>query len=213
MKIYCITRPSTSFIIPVQEYLMKKYTGYTPAFLNKGETHPDQWCKSVLDQIHKNIKEKYFILGLDDHLPTSRMDMLRMVNAAYIIRNNDIERFELGYGASNKEGFIETNIPYVVVYGSKTPYSVSTQFSIWKKDAIIRALEEVDGSPWDFETKGRCKAACFLNGHHAFEWIEEGAISRKKEGKINLNGLPKEDEEYLVEKGFINKEDIIYSWK
>jgi hypothetical protein len=187
-------------------------------YLDVKDNPIDNWGKKVASMLPE---EPLIIFGLDDFLPIEKMDMIMFADACHVIKTSDIERFELGWGASKKKGFIERinyihqddvngfKIPYLE-YGHETPYKVSTQFSIWKTSALKRELLKCK-SPWDFEVQGYCKAACFK--YPVLRWIEESAISGRQKGKINLCGLSVKDEKELLNLELIQKDKIIYGWK
>ena len=67
-------------------------------------------------------------------------------------------------------------------------------------------------SPWEFETKSKLdRVWCF---HEAcFRYIEYGAVSRRKPGKVNLQGMSKQDQWELVRMGLVDEANIVQSWK
>lgn len=152
--------------------------------------------------------DEYVVFGLDDFLPIDTINWNKFDVALRIVKDNDLDRFELGWGASHKKGFVQES--GWLKYGIQTPYKVSTQFSIWKTETLKRELQRTS-TPWKFETHGICNAGCF--NIPVFRWIEESAISNRRKGMINLCGLRFEDEQELINLGYINKENIIYAWK
>jgi hypothetical protein len=215
---YNVTCNNSKHIVPVQRLLFNKYTQWMPQYIDVKDNPISNWGKKVAEMLPE---DEYIVFGLDDFLPIDKLDMDKFLDAYHIIKNSDIERFELGWGASKKQGFINRinythqddvnghKIPYLE-YGHATPYKVSTQFSIWKTTALKRELNKCTDA-WNFEVTGYCKAACFNDP--VLRWIEESVISGRQIGKINLCGLSLKDEADLLNLGLLNKNQIIYGWK
>lgn len=206
MKWFIVSCDASAHIRPVQEWLFKKYApSVQPHYLNVGNRPMSTWGKNVLTILPKEGFE-YIIFGLDDYLPTVPFDIIRWGHAVSKMREYNLDRFELGYGAHNKKGFIEH--PDWLAYGTETPYSVSCQFSIWKLSSLRKVLSE-STDPWNFETKHKCWAGCFPKGKEAFRWIEESALSKRWKGKINVNGLNPGDVSELITLGLLDESKLI----
>jgi len=212
-----VTCDNSKHIIPAQKHLFKKYAGFEPTYLDVGNNPIDNWGKKVASMLPN---DDLIIFGLDDYLPIDYLDNNKLIEATILINTENIERIELGWGASKKNGFID-KVCYVnqddingykinyLEYGKDTPYKVSCQFSIWKTSALKRVLNNCT-TPWNFEVKGICKAACFKEP--AFRWIEESAISGRQKGKVNILGLKHSDVKELQNLGHL-KDNLIYGWK
>ena len=202
MRFYAITSDAGTEIRPVQEWLFKKYAPDVKLeWLDVGDTPLCLWCKAVRDCL-RMVSQKRIVLLLDDHLLIDKMGNM--------LADHGYDRIELGTINGNHKGLKETDY-HLVPYDEKTPYSVSTQPSIWNVEKLTQILEQVDGSPWDFESTGRCKAAIVSN--HIMRVIEESAISKRQKGRINLAGMRKEDIDSLVNLKLIDPELIVYGWK
>ncbi len=199
MRFLLATSDASAYIRPVQNYLFDKYmNGNMPEYIDMKSNPIEDWCKTMLKALDKEDGDLVFF-GLDDFLITSPLKAKEFFMAHKILLNGGYERFELGYAyrSFNRDIFIENTTYDGTTYLSYPPeaiYSVSTQFSLWKTDALRRVLAEVDGTPWIFETQGKCSAACFL--FPVFGYIEESALSKRWEG-INVNGMKKEDYEHI----------------
>jgi hypothetical protein len=204
MRWFNVTCSSTEHIIPVQQWLFEKYVGIEPVYLNVKDTPINNWGKKVASMLPD---DKYIIFGLDDYLPIDYLNEYLLTLAMLVIKNKDLERFELGWGASKKQGF--EVLDDVLFYGEATPYKVSCQFSIWDTSALKRVLNSCT-TPWDFEVNGYCKAACFKEP--VLRWIEESALSKRQSGKINVLGLKPSDVKELQDLKLLGK-NIIYGWK
>jgi hypothetical protein len=206
MKWVITTCANSSHIVRAQQWLFKKYVPSADLhYIDLGHEPVETWCMNVLKRL-QNITDKYIIFGLDDYLPIDKINMFRL-NAALRLMDN-YDRFELGWGASKKQGFNDIGH---LEYGRNTPYKVSCQFSIWNTEALRMVLFDIKTTPWKFEVNGYCKAACFRDP--VFRWIEESAISGRQKGKVNVLGLKPKDLDKLIELGYILEQDIIYGWK
>ncbi len=205
MKWYIVTCDASAHIRPVQEWLFKKYAPEVEVnYLNVGSKSVSTWGKNVLTILPK--EGDYVVFGLDDYLPTSRFDERPFNFAFNIMRAENLDRFELGYGAHNKENMM--NRGTWLYYGSMASYSVSCQFSIWKLSTLRRVLTDTN-TPWNFETKHKVWAGCFPKGQEAFRWIEESALSKRWKGQINVNGLNPGDVNELIALGLLDESKLI----
>lgn len=216
MKWLIVTCDASAHIRPVQEWLFRKYAPKAELhYIDVGKKPISRWGHNVNSRLEL-IDDYFVIFGLDDYLPTAPIDMDKMRDAAHIMKDYpSLDRFELGYGASNKKPFMKPGqVPFVdqgswLLYSTGTPYTVSCQFSIWKLSALKDALS-LSSTPWDFEVNCHCYAGCFPKGQEAFRWIEESALSGKKwPGKINVNGLPAEDVTELIRLGMLDESKLI----
>jgi len=206
MKWLIVTCDKSEHIVPVQQYLFKKYApDIKPEYIDMASLPVTNWGKYVAKRIPEGLE--YCVFGLDDYLPTGPFDKSLFFEAQYILKTMGYDRFELGYGACRKKGMVARELGELfnyLEYGQDTPYSVSCQFSIWKTGALREALMS-STTPWDFEINRKAKAACF--SWPVMRWIEESALSKKWEG-INLNGLDDVVVEELVFKGLIKRNQI-----
>jgi hypothetical protein len=206
LNFYCVTCASSRYIVPAQKLLFRKYLNIEPTYIDVDDTPLKQWGPTVASMLPD---DEFIVFGLDDFLPIGHIDWDGFNKAAGIVANQ-VERFELGWGASvGKSGLQETN--GWLRYTQTTSYKVSTQFSIWRTTALARELERTT-TPWDFEIRGRCTAGCFNKEDAVFRFIDSSAISGRRPGKLNLCGLRQEDEDELVRLGLVDKSKVIYGW-
>ena len=204
MKWYIITSKVGTKIVPVQKYLFKKYAPDVRLnWIDLGGRHLENWCVNIYNHIIDDNPTKSVLLMLDDHLLIDRLTRI-------ISMPDGLERLELGqrnrwHRDSTDDG------DFYVRFTNTTKYKVSTQPSIWNTEALLRVLEQVNSNPWHFETKGVCTAG--IVKEPVLHVIQESAISGRKKGKINLNGMKHEDVKELIDKGLINENDIVNSWK
>ena len=212
LKWLILTCDATKKIVGAQKHLFNKYAPNQDLhYLDLGSQPVSTWCANVFELI-KNYDDEYVIFGLDDYLPIDHFDTTHFNKVMTLVKNTDIERYELGWGASRKEGFEAKSSIYgdYLKYGKTTPYSVSCQFSVWKLSVLKSLLRRnPNWTPWNFEVKGRlAHAAC--NYKPVFRYIEESALSGRHPGKINVLGLRPRDVEELIELNLIKREDCQY---
>jgi hypothetical protein len=195
----------TRSVKPIQKHLFKKFMPKQKLdYIDIGKKPVEIWCRHVRREIEAlEIKDKFVVFGLADMLPIQAIKTPIVPEA--------IDRMELGWGARyGKEGLSEYGA-YHFLYGKETPYKNSCQFSIWNTKALLRELERIDGSPWDFETAPtKTRAACLKKA--SFRYIEESAISKRRPGLVNLCGLREREIEEIIEMGLVKRSSIIYGW-
>lgn len=203
MQWVIVTCANTRHIVPAQKHLFAKYADRANLFYLDVENEP---LATWGDNVAKRLPEdEYIIFGLDDYLPIDHLNTEFLKEAFRIMFLFNYDRFEIGWGASKKKGFI--NNGNHLEYGQETPYSVSCQFSIWKTYRLKEILKQ-STTPWDFEKHHRCKAACF--SYPVFRWIEESALSGRHPGKINVLGLRPTDVQELIDLKLIDETKIQY---
>jgi len=190
-----------------QKWLFEKYIGTIPDFFIRSDTNIQNWCKDVLEYL-ETVRERNIVFGLDDMLITGKLHNNLLLDALSILQSTEIERFELAYAhrSFNKGKFIYNELEEYLTYPPDALYLVSTQFSLWKVEALKRVLKEIDSDPWSFEVKGTAIAACF--DYPVFNYIEESALSKRWNG-INVRGMKQEDIDELIRLGFLNKNELI----
>jgi len=198
MKWYIITSDYGKKIRPIQKYLLNKYVpDARPVWLDLKDKPIKDWCANLHNMIIEDEPTTHCVLLLDDHLILDRV-------TRSISMPREFERVELGRTNKNHAG-CKTYSYRFLEYLDTTPYKVSTQPSIWRTEALLRVLREVSGTPWDFEVNGSCKAG--IVREPVVTVLEESALSKKWKG-VNLRGMKKEDVEYILEKGWITKDEI-----
>lgn len=201
-----VTCNASKHIIPAQKYLFDKYVNLEPEYIDMGDKPLSDWCQNVLIGL-EHVWESEIIWGLDDYLPTGKCDLFKLYPVHTSLFRDDIEwdRLAIGRGCSRTKNTIDRGD--YVEYTDESPYRVSCQFSLWQTDSLRKVLHQVNGTPWQFEKKGICKT--FALKDPAFRWIEESALSGRWPGKVNVNGLPREDVDTLVKLRYIKREDLI----
>lgn len=210
MRWIIVTCEATRHIVPAQRWLFEKYApGAQLHYIDVGNEPVETWGANVLKRLPE---DELIVFGLDDYLPIDHLDNQRLGDAAYIMYNRNIDRFELGWGAvhgfnagkhlqQSFDGINYLRYPHIALY------SVSCQFSIWRSPAL-RQILSMASTPWNFEKKHIAIAACFEKP--VFRWIEESALSGRHPGKINVLGLRAADLEELISLGMIDRFRIQY---
>jgi len=202
MKTVIITSQVGEKIVPIQKWLFAKYAPQLEInWIDMEDKHIENWCKNVAYGIEDIKPDRYSLFLLDDHL---------LLDVPYIPITIPplLERLELGQRWSHHKNTIDRGDH--LSYRPDTLYSVSTQPSIWLTTALIRVLRDVNANPWAFETKGRCKAGIVKS--IAMKVIAETAISKRRPGKININGMKPEDRDELIKIGLLEESEIVFGW-
>lgn len=203
MRWAIVTCNASRHIVAAQQHLFAKYAPKAQLLYIDVKDEPiATWGNNVAKRLPD---DEYIIFGLDDFLPIDRLKSDKLNEARQITTLFRYDRFELGWGASRKPGFIN-NFSHLE-YGPKTPYSVSCQFSIWQTTSLKTILNACS-TPWDFEVNNKCKAACF--SYPVFRWIEESALSKRHPGRINVLGLRPADLDELISLRLIDGSKIQY---
>jgi len=207
-----VTCWNTQHIVRIQKYLFEKYAeNETLCYVNIGDTPISEWTYRVFERLNMYYLPDYVVFGLDDYLPTSELIPERLDKALDICKRDDLQRFEIGYGASMKGDRRYTKHSDYWQYKTDTPYTVSTQFSIWNSISLRIALKKVR-NPWEFEMEAKLeRVGCFPDP--CIHCIEQGAISKRIPGKINLYGMSAVDIDDLVARGMVKRKDIVYGTK
>lgn len=146
LKIILAGYEGSKRILPISSWLIKKYlSDYDVYFLNYGgydnKLHHgiyvklDDWQKGGVESWSryiasylKTLPDEYVIFALDDYLVSNS---LRLPD----YEGYDCVNLCAGSDSDNKE------------------YSCTTQYTIWRKECLIEALEQVK-TPWEFEIEG-----------------------------------------------------------
>lgn len=204
MQWVIVTCSNSRHIVPAQKHLFAKYAPEAQLnYLDVEDEPVETWGQNVIKRLPD---EEFIVFGLDDYLPIDHLHMERLKDAFRILFLHKYDRFELGWGASRKPGFIDNGDH--LQYGESTPYSVSCQFSIWRTESLRKILMRTT-TPWNFEVKHTCIAACHRDPV-AFRWIEESALSGRHPGKINVLGLRPVDVEEMISLKLIDGSRIQY---
>lgn len=205
MKTIIITSIVGKKIRPIQEWLFNKYAKrLKPHWIDLEGRHIEKWCANVAKGIRELHTDGITLFLLDDHLLFDYV-----LPSIPKVPPNGLDRLELGKVWSHQKDAYDMGD--YLEYKKSTLYSVSTQPSLWRTKSLLKVLDDVDSNPWVFETKGRCKASVVKKP--AMRFIAESAISKRRPGKVNINGMKESDKNELIELGLLNEKDIVYNWK
>ena len=216
MQWIIITCNNSKKIVEAQKYLFHRYLdvdNHDFFYIDLADEPVGNWTHNIYKKMKLLGLSDYFVFGLDDYLPVKEINSSMILEAGNFLESVKGNRFELSWGASKKPGnFIEIN-EQILKYGPEVNYSVSCQFSIWKKEALFELLQ-TPMNPWQFETKLHLNEVyCYKSEYNCFRYIEESAISGRKPGKVNLSILSEGDRNELIKLGLVNPDDIVESWK
>ena len=198
---------------------------------DKQEGGAKNWTKYIYNYI-KTIKDEYVIFSLEDFFPIQEpnFDVLQClfeklkkdkeIGRCDLTWDSFVNIFDKNNSATKRKTYkiLEKNKDFKILQiPPEAPYRISTQPSIWKKDFLLKFLNN-DWSPWDFEVRGSSISgrysekiiavadSSYLN--FPTKWIHKGAVSRFHKGKINVLGLDLETIRELLEAGLLKKEDM-----
>lgn len=192
--------------MPAQKHLFAKYAPNAELhYLDLLDDSIHTWGQNVLKRLPN---DEYCVFGLDDYLPKAPLNNLFFALALATLKHFGYDRFELGETGWRHKGDLREvteGKANHLAFGPTSMYSVSCQFSIWKMSSLKDALSKCS-TPWNFEVKGKCKAATF--DYPCFRWINESALSKKWTG-ININGLKEDDVDELVKLGLLDRSKLM----
>jgi hypothetical protein len=227
MKIHIATSDKSSYILKAFEWLADKYIPeieeiivlgysifpnlskrYTKVSLADKQDSPDEWSIRLLEYFN-SIEDKQVIFGLDDFLPTKPFDYKIFNHAIKYMYDNNVKRYELGVGHSwHTHKHIKDD--FVYEYGQDSLYRISTQFSVWDREYLIKRLLGKTNA-WDFELQGSRDAISdgeiiIATYPYAWDWVQAGALSGRHPNKVNVLGIKREDVEEMISNGLLNRE-------
>lgn len=218
MKLLLAGYEASKIILPTSSYLINKYVPkeFDVKFLNygsydgklfTGEFIPldskqvggkASWTRYMREYIEK-LDDEYVILGVDDHLINSPVDMdiynkLKNTLGGYIksVRLCDCTWYPSCQYNTNNDGIMSLK--------EDADYVVTGQYTLWERKSLLEILR-VDRDVWNFESagskeykdKGYRVNASFIP---PFQYDTISALSAGNP-KINLNGLKQEDLDYI----------------
>ena len=163
------------------------------SFGNDDNVH--KWSTD-LRKFFSGITDEYFIYGLEDYfLKKVNTDIIdRLIT--YIEADGKIGRVQLGSGLRTHKGgsryknVVNDKHLMVIEAPQTVKYRVSTQFSIWRKEYMLKYLLPGQ-TPWEFEMKSSQSAkndGYRIIGTRGSEYAVEYSIAkRKNESGIKLS--------------------------
>jgi len=167
MKVLLVGHEGSKCILPASSWLVNKYLPkeFEVSWLNYGEYKGELLCGEYVqldvEQIGgarawagyikgelETMDDDYVIFALDDFLLSEPLNM-EMYNLLLENMGGDVVCGKLSDSSFYKIKEIEGNLVRV----GKDAYTVTAQYTIWKRWALIEILQQVN-NPWHFEETG-----------------------------------------------------------
>jgi hypothetical protein len=235
-----ITTDESQYILPVTDYLMEKYSsqkinicylGYTnPQYklstksrfveLKNGESRNiNQWF-SDLYHYFDSIDDEYVVFTVDDNPLRNPLNFDDFEYAMEYLNNHK----EIGilYTFATDNGCILYNDDKYSICAdhSNNGHKTTSQMNIWKRTTLLKVLSSNYNNICDFEQQGwrflddddQIVLYNMKNGQDLFPACIQSLCSENR-NKNFIWALPirKEDLEYCIDKGFIDKKQINYN--
>ena len=202
MKVILVGHEGSRKILKASMYLTGKYLPFETTYLNYGG-EISGWSEFIASHLRK-LEDKKVIFALDDYLLSSPLD-----ETLYeILLNQDVVCARLCDSSFYPKYVLKDGIMWI----SGQDYTATTQYCIWDREFLIELLGQVK-TPWEFEIEG----SKYLNSKGkvvigtvkpALEYPTSSCLSRSWNG-IKVSENNKEDIQYLVEHGYLNKDELI----
>ncbi len=141
------------------------------------------WSENLMSLLG-GIDAEYVLFMLDDFWLKSPVDIVSLTRCEEIIRSDQSIGFIclIGQLEPSIENPISSDYPNLIEYGRKTPYRVTTQVGLWRKDYLLSLLRQHE-SAWWFEMFGskrsrRSKYRSFVVKNSLFNYDEGGVLFR-----------------------------------
>lgn len=219
MRLILTGYPYSKLILPSSSWLWKKYSpeSFNIEWLNFGsydgqlfkgkyvelaekqEGGKGAWSKYVLDYV-KSIDDRKVILGCDDFLINSKIDIKRYKELLKLM-GDDVKCARLADITWYPPNQYNCDARGIVSLKPTADYLSTGQLTIWDRKALIKVLK-ASGDIWSFESRG----SQIMQEHHwrvvasfepPFKYHTLSALSGG-DGKIDLAGLTEEDREYII---------------
>ncbi len=185
MKICVTTSIKYLHLVPVFDYLFKKYWGGEYE-LYKSDVPANEWSTD-LRKYFQQQPSKFIWLMEDTLIRNVHLDALKI--ACVAADNKNIGRFDLTKDVQKRPGY-QLGLLYVADTHSR--YRLSTQPSIWDKKFLLQYL--TDGlSPWDFETQDPINDGWAVHGLIDYPVSHNEGVRKFDPHSLDLNGFPEED--------------------
>ena len=238
MKIYLIGYPGSKHILPASSFLIGKYipNDFEVNFLNFGDYDSSKlfagnyvkldeeqvggssaWAR-YLTQYFEGLDDEYIIFSLDDFFLSRKIDMKVYDILLEKIKNDStIACAKLGISPCYRpseydltETMGDTKLFYLK---QNAPYSVTTQYCIWRRESLIDVLEKVTDA-WSFEISG---SNYFNNTGQkvigsttvCLPYCESSAVSNRHPNKVSISGISECVIEDMITKNILNEPELI----
>ena len=239
MRVYLTGHPGNKHILPASSFLIKKYLNenFDVNFLNFGNYDssklftgnyvkldeedaggtPSLWSKHLKEYL-KSIDDEYIIFSLDDFFLCREIDMkVYEILLDEMKSDPDIKCAKLGITPSYKphEYTVKKTVDEIEIFylDPNASYSASTQYCIWRKNALVDVLENTS-TAWNFELHG---SSYFNNKGYkvigsttvCLPYAESSAVSNRHVDKVSILGLNKNTIEDMISRNLLNESDLI----
>ena len=218
MKILLTGHPYSKMIIPASSWLWKKYSpkSFRIQYLNFGNydgvIYRGEYIKLADEQVGgkgawgtyiynyvKTLRDKYVILGCDDFLINSKIDMKRYRELKSLLGGNTVSArlCDITWYPSKDYNCGSDGIASL---RKGAPYSCTGQLTIWDRKALLELLD--CGDIWGFESHGsqvmeQRDWGVVASYDPPFKYHTISALSGG-DNRIDLGGLNDEDKEYII---------------
>lgn len=233
MRIFLSGYSGSKHILPASSFLIDKYIpdNFEVNFLNFGEYDQNNlfcgnyvkledndggsslWSK-YLSNYFSSLDDEFVIFGLDDFFLCRKMDMgIYQTLLEMMVSNSDIACAKLGIGGVYRTTEYEMISDNIYCLKEKSPYSSSTQYSIWKRKSLIGVLNNVTDA-WSFEIRGtqhlnNSRQRVIGSTTICLPYSEISALSNKHPNKISILGLNQNVIEEMIMKKLLDESQLI----
>lgn len=218
-------------VISACSYLLNKYVpeDFGVFFLNVGsfsgdlprgtyvnvgtDDSPQGWIKNITVYL-ENLSDKYIILGDDDFFMSQPINMQSFGDLfSKMVNDENIGCAKLCISLFHKTSEYNKLDHELFMLNETSEWSAVVQFCIWDRLLLIDLLKK-SHNPWEFETEGskrlnatgRKVIAAF---DAPFMYPDRSALSKTHPGKVSVLGNKKEDVEELIQKGYLNRDELV----
>ena len=238
MRVYLTGHPGNKCILPASSFLIEKYLNenFDVNFLNFGDYDSSKlftgnyvkldeeragensalWSKYLKEYL-KSIDDEYIIFSLDDFFLCREIDM-KVYGILFdeMKSDPDIKCAKLGISPSYRphEYTVKKTVDQIEIFylDPNVGYSASTQYCIWRKNALVDVLENTSNA-WNFELHG----SSYFNskGYKAIgstticlPYAESSAVSNRRPNKVSILGMSKDILEEMISKELLNEPEL-----
>jgi len=218
MKILLTGHPYSKMIIPASSWLWKKYSpaSFKVQYLNfgdyDGKIYRGEYVKLADEQVGgkktwgkyitnyvKKLKDNYVVLGCDDFLINSPINIERFKELKKLMGGNvvaarlcDVTWYPQGMYNCDDRGIVNLK--------KDADYNCTGQLTIWNRKALLEVLGS--GDIWDFESTGSKKMKdkgwdVVASYDPPFKYHTVSALSGS-DNNIDLSGLNAKDKKYII---------------
>jgi len=225
MKLLLCGYEGSKIILPTSSYLLNKYVpkSFDIYFLNFGAYNgklftgefvsmagsqaggKGAWSKYIYEYV-SGLKDKYVILGVDDHLINEKVNM-DAYRKLYRTLGGNVKSVRLCDCTWYPANQYNTSEDGIMSLKEDADYVVTGQYTLWDRKVLLELLEP-ERDVWNFESagsqlykdKGYRTNASFKP---PFKYDTVSALSAGNP-KINMNGVKQKDLDFLISNGYLN---------